>query len=345
MDSTCLPYHAFVQIDAEDVEVIEYATNQDDWDCRYRQLTAGTYRGQASAAMLNETLVFEEQHNQSVFVGGAAPVDDYVFGVSLGSPPRRWQGKTPGALDLFILRPGATFDYVFESNTTLAYIQLPRERMNTISMAAGIDVGMLDQDTLRAEPSTMIQLEHLLHLAFEPLSQSEPALLRAQSMTTEQRLLGAIIDALSTVDSSKPSPDRLSSPNATSALARRVRDCMEASLEEPLKLLSLCEQLQCKQRTLYNVFTRYFGEPPNAYHMKIRMNAARSDLLQADHDATTVTDVATRYGFWHLGRFAINYKHLFGESPSQTLATTKPPFTYSSVRHSGDVVSHPQFGG
>jgi AraC-like DNA-binding protein len=44
-----------------------------------------------------------------------------------------------------------------------------------------------------------------------------------------------------------------------------------------------------------------------------------------------VTSIALKYGFHHLGYFAIDYKSLYGESPSQTLQSRKKPtFLYSA---------------
>jgi AraC-like DNA-binding protein len=53
------------------------------------------------------------------------------------------------------------------------------------------------------------------------------------------------------------------------------------------------------------------------------MHLARRALLRADASAATVTMVATDHGFWELGRFSVEYRGLFGESPSASLR--RPP--------------------
>jgi AraC-like DNA-binding protein len=49
------------------------------------------------------------------------------------------------------------------------------------------------------------------------------------------------------------------------------------------------------------------------------MREARKALLQPDTGGATVTRVAMQFGFFELGRFAVEYRLTFGESPSVTL--------------------------
>ncbi len=73
---------------------------------------------------------------------------------------------------------------------------------------------------------------------------------------------------------------------------------------------------------------------PIQYLWLRRMNLAHRAFVRATAAATTVTEIATGHGFWELGRFAVAYRTLFGESPSETLAhspqerrpTTTDPF-------------------
>jgi transcriptional regulator GlxA family with amidase domain len=59
-----------------------------------------------------------------------------------------------------------------------------------------------------------------------------------------------------------------------------------------------------------------------------RLARARARLTDSDR-AAVVAEVARQSGFGHPGRFAVLYRRVYGESPSQTVARaryrTRPP--------------------
>jgi AraC-like DNA-binding protein len=84
-------------------------------------------------------------------------------------------------------------------------------------------------------------------------------------------------------------------------------------------MVELSRQTGVSERTLRAAFHDVLGLSPKQYAIGQRLHAAHEALCAADPGTTTVTDIATEYGFFELGRFAGRYRHTFGEAPSQTL--------------------------
>lgn len=104
---------------------------------------------------------------------------------------------------------------------------------------------------------------------------------------------------------------------------RRLEDVLRSKSGETLYMAELCAAVGATYWTLRDCCLEYLGISPKRYLWMRRMNMARCALQGAEAENTTVTDVATSYGFWELGRFSVAYRSLFGESPSTALH--RPP--------------------
>jgi AraC family ethanolamine operon transcriptional activator len=119
---------------------------------------------------------------------------------------------------------------------------------------------------------------------------------------------------------------RIAQPGAN--LVRKVEDWIEQVPAYNIHALDICIALHVPLRTLQRAFYEEVGIGPMAFLAKKRLAAARSILLRASPDETTVTRIAMNCGFWELGRFAVAYRRMFGESPSDTLARHRDKALY-----------------
>jgi transcriptional regulator GlxA family with amidase domain len=104
-----------------------------------------------------------------------------------------------------------------------------------------------------------------------------------------------------------------------SRLVQQAEALALASVDEPLHVSALCHVIGVSERTLRKAFHRVHGVPPCRHLRMLRLSNARRALLSADSALAKVTEIAMSFGFAELGRFSVEYKKAFGESPSQTL--------------------------
>jgi AraC-like DNA-binding protein len=103
-----------------------------------------------------------------------------------------------------------------------------------------------------------------------------------------------------------------------------VRLCeayMREHIDETITLIDLSTACGMRSRSLINAFEAIVGLSPMDYLKRLRLSSVHSMLLRADPRSTRVIDVATEWGFWHMGHFAHDYRVMFGEAPSQTLVS------------------------
>lgn len=113
---------------------------------------------------------------------------------------------------------------------------------------------------------------------------------------------------------------------SASALPRDVKravDYVHANADQPITIEDLVTVSGVAGRTLYKHFRDFTGHSPMAYLRKVRFERVRAELQQAD-PSDSVTNLALNWGFRHCGRFAVEYRRIYGESPSQTAKKGRP---------------------
>jgi transcriptional regulator GlxA family with amidase domain len=85
----------------------------------------------------------------------------------------------------------------------------------------------------------------------------------------------------------------------------------------PIHVSELCAKFSVHRRMLHRAFNDVLGMPPITFLRRKRLGDVHTALLMGG--PATIKEIAIEHGFVELGRFAGEYRRLFGELPSQTL--------------------------
>ncbi|OBI80106.1 AraC family transcriptional regulator [Mycobacterium sp. E740] len=132
------------------------------------------------------------------------------------------------------------------------------------------------------------------------------------------RLLAAVtLAAFPNTGAAGPSPhDRT---DHKPVLLRRAMEFMDANATNDIALADIAEAIHVTPRAVQYMFRHHLDTTPLQYLRRLRLHYAHQQLLAADRNSDTVTDIAARWGFAHTGRFAVLYRQTYGQSPHTTL--------------------------
>ena len=224
------------------------------------------------------------------------------------------------------IRPSAVlrFDRVREyyhrssGSAEFATMSLPTDDLACVGeVMSGVDLTTpCDAMSISSAPAVMQRLQRL-HAAAGDLAENAPEIVANPDAARglEQALVEAMVDCLGYREHHHSS----AAQGQHAIVIRRFRRVVEENPEQPLYIPEVCKAIKVSSRTLQACCHEHLGMGPKRYLVLRRMGLARRALREAASDAASVTDIATRFGFWQLGRFAVEYQSLFGESPSATL--------------------------
>jgi AraC-like DNA-binding protein len=156
-----------------------------------------------------------------------------------------------------------------------------------------------------------------LHDDATRMSKVQPHVLHAASATRglEQELIAVLIDCMR--GKATAEDDAVRARHAD--VLCRFEDLLSGCSERAPSIIDICAALDVPDRTLRAYCKMHLGMGPHRYLRLRQMQLARRALRDANPGTKRISDIARRYGFDGLGRFAASYCKQFGELPSDTV--------------------------
>lgn len=115
-------------------------------------------------------------------------------------------------------------------------------------------------------------------------------------------------------------PARADSRDAHPDTLRRAISYIDDNAQRDIGLADIAAAAFVTPRALQYAFERHAHTTPLRYLRRVRLAGAHRELRTARQGQATVTDIAQRWGFANLGRFAAYHRQAYGATPAQTLA-------------------------
>ena len=298
----------------EDVDGLA-AAMADGLDAEYVQLETKPFAARWTVIALAEAVLQFSHADVALARRIRIPDGTCAFLVPLVVPETaRWNARPVSGNELIVCAPGSESYACDPGGTEFAIVSVPA-RSTPADLGHAFLNGGTGTGTLLPRARDAQTLQRRLRIALG--STALDAAGRAAALNDIRSALEACLrHAVLSERRGKTSAGR-------SRIVRRAEEFFRTHVGEPVSMAQLSSNAMVSERCLREAFYDTYATSPMRYLRLWQLHQVRRALRSADDRHATVTHIATLHGFYELGRFAGEYKALFGEVPSQTLSRAR----------------------
>lgn len=279
------------------------------------QLEPGQFRCQIDFIAAGNTLVYREHYPLRTHLFGELLHNRFGFAIPEQGPSLKFAGEEMDHCRLASAMTGEEMDVFAPGGLKQFVVLMDHQKLLRLAEETGLPKDVIASITpgrstmpLVTKPQSVAHLGHRVQNLLRDAA--------AETLTVDAELFEDWVyaEALSMQDVKDLPSGR---PTAAVVVCRAIEMCEQSA--GPLRIAEICANLKISLSSLESAFRKVTGLTPHAYFLRRRLNRARAELIKTDPRSTRVTDVALSNGFTEFGRFAVRYRQLFGESPSETL--------------------------
>ena len=299
----------------------DFATTARSWDVDFRQIERGRFKAFLSQYISENIQLTRASFNRSLDQKGSPPKGLWTFAIVASSDMQLiFKSREIGINDIMLYPPGSEICAISQAGFDILTFSASENFLNSISekhrlpefgkQFKGIDIIRSKTKNINIVRDILIRIFSEMHkYDFQTKNGHE-------AFDKKYNIPKAILSAIYSCEKSLSVRHQI---KLRDAAFNQAMACIETHAGDPLSVTGLVKSTGVSERTLQYVFRERLGLGPKAYIRTYRLNRVRRDIIRSNPSTLKIADIANRWGFWHMGQFASDYRQFFGELPSDTL--------------------------
>lgn len=291
------------------------------WGLDWIQLDHGPLNAAIQQTATTTSLSTRFRFSRKFHQRGTTPSGVRTLGfIGERSPDVEWRGATGGNTHILAFPANNLFEVVSQPGFYGDTVSIPEDRIRSVAEFMGLPDPLEGMPNglafIETDPGRIIALRNAISTLHATATTQARGLPVARVLSDlELDVHSALVAAL---QSRQPADTTFPESRLRTRAVRAALEYIEHQTDEPPTVSEICRASGVSWRTLDYAFRERFGVTPKQYLQATRLMRVRQKILQSDR-ASSISEIAAHWGFWHMGQFAADYRNQFGELPSRTL--------------------------